>query len=338
MRSWYLAFPLLLTLSLTASGFDPRPVLGEPDMQATRVALDPGDPARVRTGRLTYLGGVRLSSRDSAFGSFSAMLLEGDRFTLVSDRGNVVRFRMGADFVPREIAFADLPGGPGRGWLKRERDAESMARDPATGKVWIAFESASTIWRYAPGLARHEAEIWPRAMREWTDNKGPESMARLPDGAFVILAEGRAKGGGHEGLRWSGDPLVAPDAVVKFRYVPPPGYEPSDAAALPDGRILVLNRRFEVSRALFSAKLTVIDSRAIRPGAVLRGAEVGTLARPLLHDNFEALAVSREGDATIVWIASDDNQQFWERTLLLKFRLEPGQAKSPLPAPETGSR
>jgi hypothetical protein len=48
------------------------------------------------------------------------------------------------------------------------------------------------------------------------------------------------------------------------------------------------------------------------------------------HDNFEALAIAREGDATILWIASDDNNAWWQQSLLLKFRLDlpPASARS----------
>ena len=42
----------------------------------------------------------------------------------------------------------------------------------------------------------------------------------------------------------------------------------------------------------------------------------------MLHDNFEALAAVREGKDTILWIASDDNLEAWEQSLLLKFRLD----------------
>ena len=39
-------------------------------------------------------------------------------------------------------------------------------------------------------------------------------------------------------------------------------------------------------------------------------------------DNMEALSVTREGDRTIVWIASDDNfNPLLQRTLLMKFAL-----------------
>jgi hypothetical protein len=90
---------------------------------------------------------------------------------------------------------------------------------------------------------------------------------------------------------------------------------------LPDGRLLVLTRGFKLPFD-FAAKLVVVDPAAIRPGAVVRGREIATLAKPLIHDNFEGLAVTREGNATILWIVSDDNQLFLQRSLLLKFRLE----------------
>ena len=117
--------------------------------------------------------------------------------------------------------------------------------------------------------------------------------------------------------------------------MPPAGYDPTDAAELPDGRLLVLNRRLTLS-GLFTARLVVIDIRGVRAGGVVAGTEIARFERPLLHDNFEALAVTQEDGDTIVWIASDDNGEFWEQSLLLKFRLEFGQAKSPLPAKGTG--
>jgi hypothetical protein len=83
----------------------------------------------------------------------------------------------------------------------------------------------------------------------------------------------------------------------------------------------VLNRRFALPFS-FSAKLTIVDPAAIRPGRLIKGTEIATLAAPLIHDNFEGVAVVREGNRTILWIVSDDNQSWMERTLLLKFRLE----------------
>ncbi|MDG2534596.1 esterase-like activity of phytase family protein [Sphingomonas sp. HITSZ_GF] len=322
-------FSLCLILLLSASGREGRDVLGKvPSMQVERVPLDLRDPARTRVGALTYLGGIRLKSPDRAFGGFSSMQIKGDRFTLLSDGGTFIRFRMGADWAPRELRFGDLPDGPGSGWLKAQRDSESMTSDPATGHIWVGFENYNAIWRYDDGLTRAERSVRPGAMRGWSANGGPESMVRLADGRFVVLSEtSRPKGSrtGREALLFAGDPTAPGAEPIRFTYLPPDeAYDPSDAVQLPDGRLIVLNRRFSVPD-LFTARLTLVDPRAIRAGAVVKGQEIAALAPPLLHDNYEALAVTREGKDVILWIASDDNQQFWEWSLLLKFRVEFGK-------------
>ena len=293
-------------------------------MFAQPVPLDAGDPARRRVGALTFLGGVSLTSPDPAFGGFSALTVAGDRITLLSDGGNVVRFRMGADWRPRDVAFASLPGGPRTGWTKRDRDSESMTLDPRTGEVWVGFEGFDQIWRYSPRLARAERGVAPAAMRRWRSNGGAESLVRLADGRFVAIGESREPGGPsgtRPGLAWAGDPTAHAQPAFRFRYRPTPGYDPSDITQLPDGRLLVLERAFGLPFA-WSNRLLLIDAAALKPGATIVGQAIARLAAPLIHDNFEGVAATSEGRATIIWLASDDNQLFLERTLLLKFRLD----------------
>ena len=128
-------------------------------------------------------------------------------------------------------------------------------------------------------------------------------------------------GGARNALLFAGDPVARPDRSVGFGYLPPPGYDPSDAVELPDGRVIVLNRKLAMPFA-WSAILTLIDRRAMTQGAIVRGREIARLAPPLTVDNFEGLAVTREGGATILWMVSDDNLFLLQRTLLLKFRLD----------------
>lgn len=320
------AASLLLSLFPGSAVQDIRPVLGaHAAVQAIPVALAPGDPGVRAVGRLAYLGGVRLTSPDPAFGGFSAMLVEGDRFTLLNDAGGGLRFRLGPGWEVREPRFFDLPGGPGIGFTKDERDSESMARDPATGRIWVAFEVENAIWRFDPALRRAEAQAMQAAMADWPSGGGPEAMMRQRDGRFVVLSEtGRPAGMRHlrKAVRFAGDPAEPQRAPpVRFFYQPPAGFNPTDIAELPDGRSLVLNRRFGVP-ALFTAVVTLVDMRRVRSGSVVQGVEVARFEPPLLHDNFEALAVTQEGGDTIVWIASDDNGEWWEQSLLLKFRLE----------------
>lgn len=322
---------VILVMALVPGWSGPArlPVLGaRANMTATRVALDPRDRTTVALGGLTYLGGVELRSRDPAFGGFSSIAVARDRFTLLSDGGNIVRFRIGADWRPRALAFASLPDGPGRGWAKRDRDSESLAIDPATGRIWVGLERFNAIWRYAPGFARAEGRVRPGAMAKWPQNGGPESMVRLRDGRFVVIGErarlARVAGvrpPGRSALLFTGDPVVMREAAFAFAYVPPDGFDPADATELPDGRLVILNRAFALPYA-FSNSLVLVDPAAIRPGAVVRGEEIARLARPLIHDNFEGVAATTERGRTILWIVSDDNESVLQRTLLLKFRLD----------------
>lgn len=324
MRPQRLILMSALALATSWSGPEERPILGErADIEAVRVPLDASDPKRTRVGAFTYLGGVALWSRDGAFGGFSSMSVAGDRFTLLSDGGTIARFRMDANFALSEPAFGDLPAGPGIGWDKSDRDSESMTVDPATGRAWVGFERYNQIWRYGPGLTLPAAMAAPSAMTGWDDNGGAESMVRLHDGRFLVIAETTKRPGSQarQALLFDGDPVVHPNRGLRFGYRPPARYDPSDAVELPDGRVLVVNRRLALPFR-WSAVLTLIDPHGFKPGAIVAGREIARFASPLTVDNFEGLAVTREGSATILWMVSDDNLFVLQRTLLMKFRLD----------------
>jgi hypothetical protein len=321
----------------TWSGEARLDLLGErAQLTATRVMLDRTNPRHVRVGGLTYLGGLALDSRDPAFGGFSSLdvapAATGNRFTLLSDGGNIVQFDMGADWLPHRVAFTNLPAGPGIGWEKRDRDSESMAIDPKTGQIWVGFENSNMIWRYAPGFARYEARANPDAMRAWPGNGGPEAMTRLPDGRFVVISEeaharaadwsgsARTRLRTRQALIFSGDPTRSGPAE-RFAYEPYGRSDPSDVTALPNGDLLVLDRAFRLPFT-FSARISRVAARDVAAGRVARGTLIATIDAPLVHDNFEGIDTTVENGQTIVWLVSDDNQMVLERTLLLKFRLD----------------
>lgn len=133
-------------------------------MTVTPVMLDTHDPGRRRVGRLTFLGGVALASRDPAFGGFSSMHVAGDRFTLLSDGGNFIDFRMDRRWRVSDLHFGNLPAGPGTGWQKADRDSESMTSDPATGRIWVGFEAYNAIWRM-PLPGSRSMKGWPTRSR-----------------------------------------------------------------------------------------------------------------------------------------------------------------------------
>ncbi|WNO54747.1 esterase-like activity of phytase family protein [Stakelama saccharophila] len=319
---------LLLLIFIPGYSGEPRLALlrGEPKIAMRPVPLVADQPGRRRVGALTYLGGVELTSPDGAFGGFSAMQISGDTFLMLNDGGNFVRFRMGSDWRMHDARYGFLRDGPGTGWTKIQRDSESLARDPASGSLWVGFEDANAIWRYDAALSHATGHVAPPVMRKWPGSSGPESMARMPDGSFIVISEGKGwrKGRGRAAVRFAGDPVAHPRRGYRFGYMPPKGYSPSDMTVLPDGRIVVLNRTVRLPSLQFPVKVTLIDPAAIGPGRLVRGRVIATFASPVIDDNYEAIAATREGDATILWIASDDNLSALQRTLLLKFRLDPG--------------
>jgi hypothetical protein len=289
-----------------------------------RVPLDPADPGRRSLGRLRYLDGWNIESNDPRFGGISAMQIVRENIVAMSDAGTIIRFAVpGSTGQPApgstgRQSIEPLPAGPGSTDVKGDRDSESMIVHG--GRAWIGFERSNAVWRYRLGDWRSQAHAAPQGMRKWRSNRGSEAMLRLPDGRFLVFCEG---GGGESPvLLFEGDPAVPGTKAELLRYRPPQGYRITDAALLPGGRLLFLNRRVALLEGIFSARLTMTSLPRLEPGSVIEGEEIATLRKPLTVDNMEALSVTREGGRTIVWIASDDNfNPLLQRTLLLKFEL-----------------
>lgn len=290
------------------------------DVRATPVPFDTSDPKRRASGRLRWLGGWALTSGDRRFGGWSALGVAGPgRLVAVSDSGLVAWLETGRGVTG---TIATLPSDAGA--LKQGKDAESLT--PAADGSWlVGFEGRNAIVRYDSRFRRRLAEVLPPAMSAWPVNGGPEAMVRLADGRLLAIAEEQPGAeGGREALLFPRDPTTGTTAPVRFTYRPPPRLSPSDAALLPDGRVLVLNRGVTIAVPPFTATLTIIDPRRVTPGAVVTGEVVGTLAAPTAVDNLEGVAVERIGGRTIIWLISDDNFLPFQRTLLLKFELSSG--------------
>jgi hypothetical protein len=319
LARWPLSLALLLTLIPNWTG-DPRlPTLRAGVVVRARGFVPKGGwPARI--GRLEPVGALTLSAADEAFGGFSALAIHDGVVTLLSDGGNHIRLAIHGGWI-RTLGSGALREGPGTGWSKDSRDSESLAVDPASGRMWVGYEGANSIWRYAPGFVRAEARWKPDLMRRWAVNSGAESLARLNDGRFLAISEGRVDRQGHRPvILFTGDPATPRAITERLTYLPPAGFAPSDAAVLLDGDLLVLNRRFRTPFS-FTAKIVRIPLASIRAGATIRGEEIATLTPALLGENAEGLAVTREGNATMLWIVTDNDISLVRPTILAKFRL-----------------
>ena len=273
-------------------------------------------PARIGP-RVAVAGAWQLTSSHAEFGSYSALAaLDDDRLAAFSDRGARLDFTApGGGDKPTSPRFDVLAATRGTA-SKRERDAEAVARDPASGTLWVAYEQTHSIVRFAPG-GTVTGRVGPAAMRGWPANRGAEAMVRLGDGRFVVIAEVRADGS-HRALLFARDPVEG-GAPLAFEYAPPPGMRPTDIAALPDGRVVVLNREL-LFPWRFRAALSVLDPREIRRSKVWRGREIACFGPSRLADNYEGMAmVPRGKGAFTIWLISDDNQAaLVQRTLLMK--------------------
>lgn len=272
-----------------------------------------------------------MTSENSDFGGFSAMLAMPDnRFFLLSDAGVLTGFTLNEKDNRAERPFiAPLPDGPARENKHAEVnwDAESLLHAPATGQFWVGFERYHGVWRYGPSFARKEAARRVEGMQKWPKNGGAEAMLKLEDGRFLVFSESaHSKLGGYQAFIFDGDP-AEPDTKNKaFAQQSPKGFRITDAALLPDGRALLLFRRFTPLDGV-SAIISIADLSEIAEGKVWTSKQIAYLRPPLKVDNMEALAVSQEGDQTIIWIASDDNFSVLQETLLMKFRLRRGKEK-----------
>ena len=310
-----LAFLFLATP--VAPGPEPGP--GSPaiaSLFAEPVPLDADNPGANRLGPLRYLGGWVLTSDDRRFGSISAMHVEGGEVIAAGDRGTLFRFAVPGR-GPRQVAIVPLTQGPGTLANNVERDCESMA--VAGDRIWLGYENSNQIWRYRLPDLQMGARAAPPQLRHWPANRGLEAMVRLADGRFLLIGEDEGADGLSPALLFLGDPAVPGTAARPLRLRPPGGHRITDAALLPDGRLLLLSRGFTLSGG-WSAKLLTAELPR-DAGTIIQTRELATLARPLTVDNMEALGVTVEQGRTMLWLASDDNLNPVQSSLLMKFEL-----------------
>ncbi|WP_448582874.1 esterase-like activity of phytase family protein [Thermaurantiacus sp.] len=290
------------------------------------VPLDRREPERTDLGRLRYLGGLSLTSKDKAFGGLSGLLFEHacGRLLAVNDVGSWLILEpeeQGDRLVGVRTAIVapilDPSGKPPP--RKYFADAEAVMRDPATGDTLVWFELDHRAQRYrgvsackpaSLAMAAHAVER-PQAIQRWRSNKGVEAAA--PDGqAILLLAEGQPEGAEHiAAVR------IAGGTVTHFRYPAAEGFLATSLAELAPG-LHVLLQRSRSPTGGFYARLSLL--RVAAEGTTERF-EVARLAPPLVVDNMEGIAVRREGSRTFLYIVSDNNFLPTQRTLLMKFEL-----------------
>ena len=325
MRRPYI-FLLPVLLGQCVDGSIPGTVTLVQDQQITissaPIKLDTSYPSRHRIGALRFLGGWHLTSDARSFGGLSALDVNGNRVTALGDGGTVVRFRLGRFGTASDASIIRLPDGCGKVERKTDNDTEALAHNGTRTAWWVSYESRNAMCRTSADFTVGESVAKPDAIAAWPRKSGPESMTRLSDGRFLVIAEdARYYGDIRPIVIFDRDPTDPAAVATTLGYRAPAGFKPTDVAQLPDGRLLVLNRRFALT-SLFSAQLVLLPPLAERPRGVLQGSTIAQLQSPVIADNFEGLSVSVENGKPIIWMISDNNFMRWQRTLLLKFALD----------------
>ena len=292
-------------------------------------------------GKLAFLGGIALHSDNPAFGGLSALRVtsDGQQALALSDRGRFWDFALNYDQDGR-LAGAKILGNfrmqtnvDGKPLGDGLRDSESMEWS-GDGGVLVGFEHQHRIWRFPPSnkgirtlLPRDAPQAFstPKDLKNAPSNGGLEALVALtPQGAdgplLAITEQYLAEMGEITSVHgWISDKA----GWHALRYKVIEGFRPTDAARLPDGDIVVLERRIQLPFDL-ATRIVRVKAKTIKPGALLEGEELIRFTADLPKDNFEGISVRQDDAGKIyIYVVSDDNfnASMLQRTWFLMFGL-----------------
>jgi hypothetical protein len=296
--------------------------------------FDRGRPERKTFGRLIFRGGLILFATSPFFGGYSGLVIDpsGKQILAISDAGTWLRATLDYDGrnlkAVHQTIVGPILGKNGKPLREdRQRDAEGISLlkgNTGRGTAYVSFERDHRIQRYPFSAARfgppNGSVSLPRAAKRMNSNQGLEALAVIRAGKLkgTLLAFSErlvGKGGALQG--WLiGGPRPGQIALKRIG-----GFDITDAASLPDGGIILLERRFRFSEGV-KMRIRRIRAKEIRRGALIAGETLFEAADIYNIDNMEGVAAHRSAAGeTIITLISDDNFSAFQRTLLMQFAL-----------------
>ena len=284
-----------------------------------------------RFGALEYVGGFEMRASAREFGQLSSFrfLSPGGELVGAADHGYWFFGSIERDANQKPVGIGDFTMQAmvdERGSIiddKAQKDAEGL--DVHGGIATVAFEREARVSEYVldpsgmGGPRQHLDFIVPR--NELRFNAGFETLARAPEdsalqGARIVIAERSIDSQGNIFAAI----LEGPQRGI-FKVRRSDDYDVTDGVFLPDGDLLLLERRFSPPFGV-GMRLRRIPGDSVRQGALVDGETLMEASLANAIDNMEGLDVWRRADgALIVSLMSDDNQAFLQRTIYLEFLL-----------------
>ena len=319
------AFLFALAL-FSASASGPIQISGDPlPVKVTPIERFENTGTSTRFGKLEFLGGLVVSSKERKFGGISGIEIEDDGSTaiLVSDLGYILR----ADFTYRDgrLASVSIPSMM-RAPLPtaiRHKDLEDIAV-AADGILMLALERndyqiAAIDLRSGKAETRDLIKL-PGAADKLGFNWGIESLEFFPEatqyaGRMIAIGEVPDKNAGSQIPCWI---VGSGTCAIKVRG----RYDITSARFLGNGDLIILERRFTPDLNI-GMRLRRIRRADIGVGKVMDGEILIEANLAMQIDNMEGLSVHRDPSSgtTVLTILSDDNLNFFQRTLILQFAL-----------------
>ena len=282
-------------------------------------------------GSLEFVGGINMSSSNSMLGAMSSIRFypDGQHFLTVLDTGHwasgkIERAPDGALSNISDMTITAMIDRKGRDNAEKwGMDSEGLAF--RNNQILVSFEE------------RHRVDIYPAdsyttskpigtipiliPTRQLRENGSLETMLVAPKdgplaGAPLIVAE--------KSVNKQGDLLAAvldgPKKGIFYvaRTMP---YSATDGTFLPNGDLILLERRFGLADGL-GMRIRRIRTADIAPGATVDGDVILEAGAGYQIDNMEGIdAVKGPDGSTRLFLVSDDNHSFFQRTLMLEFKL-----------------
>jgi len=284
-----------------------------------------------RFGPLEFVGGFEMRSPQDRFGQLSSMrfVTPGGDFIGVADHGRwfVGTIERDGDHAPIGMAafsMQNMLNADGEPVLdKHFADAEGLSVHD--GIVTVSFERAHRVEEFAslpsdmgPPLRSVDFLIPSGELRY---NGGMETVAQAPadshlKGARMVVAERSVDPDGNLFAAI----LEGPERGL-LRVARSEGFDVTDGVFLPDGDLLLLERRFTLPRGV-AMRIRRIEGHSIRAGALIDGRVLYEANTTHQIDNMESIDWWRRDDGALVLaLLSDDNQSILQRVLYLEFVL-----------------